>query len=48
MLGDVAGRLVLRSLAPAPAEVEASSKSAAVVAAVQVAWMKATVDQMDH
>ena len=48
MQGGVVEQLVPRSLAPAPAEVEVSSKSAAVVAAVQVAWMKATVDQMDH
>jgi hypothetical protein len=48
MQGGVVEQLVPRSLAPAPAEVEASSKSAVVVVAVQVAWMKAMVDQMVH
>jgi hypothetical protein len=48
MLGDVAWRLVPRSLALALAEVEASCKLAAVVAAVQAAWMKVMVGQMAH
>jgi hypothetical protein len=46
MLGDVAGRLGLRSLAPARVEVEASCKMAVVAAAVQVAWTKGMEDQM--
>jgi len=45
MLDDVAGRLVPRSLAPAPAEAEVSCKLAVVVVAVQVAWTKAMADQ---
>jgi hypothetical protein len=48
MLGDVAGRLGLRSLAPARVEVEASCKLAVVVAAVRVAWTKAMGGQMVH
>jgi hypothetical protein len=51
MLGDVAGRLGLRSLVLVLVLVEveaASCKLEAVVAAVQVAWTKAMGGQMVH
>lgn len=48
MLGDVAGWLVPRSLASAPAEVEALCKLVVVVVAAQVAWMKAMAGQKVH